>query len=246
MTFDPRPAPPARFSLVLLVAVGVCIAILVGLGAWQMQRRVWKLALLARIEALKAAPAEPLEVVLRRLPDQVDIEYVRAQAACPNLETLPTIRLYSVRDGMSGYRLIAACPVNTDSYGSILVDRGFIPREVVDAPTTPAPLERPITGILRKGDAGSFVTPQNPAANRPGQDWYRRDIPAMAKALKADRPAPIFLMLENPAPHGPGPQPAPLPAEISNRHLEYALTWYGLALALLGVYIAKLIRDRKA
>jgi surfeit locus 1 family protein len=242
MSFDPRPAPAARFSLVLLVTVGVCIAILIGLGTWQMQRRTWKLALLSRIEALKAAPAEPLEVVLRRLPDQVDIEYVRAVTSCANLETLPTIRLYSVRDGMSGYRLIAACPLGGEPYDSILVDRGFIPREVVNTPTTPSPLPGPITGVLRKGDPGSFFTPQN----KPGQDWYRRDIPAMAATLKADKPAPIFLMLESPAPHGPGPQPAPLPAEIPNRHLEYALTWYGLALALLGVYIAKLIRDRKA
>ena len=246
MTFDPRPAPPQRFSLPMLLAVGIAFAILVGLGTWQMQRRVWKEALLARIEALKAAPAEPLEVVLRRLPDQVDIEYVRAQAACPNREMLPTIRLYSVKDGMSGYRLIAACPVTAGPYNSILVDRGFIPRDVVDTPTTPVALERPITGILRKGDTGSVFTPQNPGQNRPGQDWYRRDVPAMAAALKADKAAPIFLMLESPAPHGPGPQPAPVPTEIPNRHLEYALTWYGLALALLGVYIAKLIRDRKA
>ena len=154
MTFDPRPARPRRFSLVLLLAVGISVAILVGLGTWQMQRRVWKEALLARIEALKAAPAEPLQVVLRRLPDQVDIEYVRAQTACPNLETLPTIRLYSVRGGMSGYRLIAACPVDAGPYATILVDRGFIPREVVDTPATPVALERPIVGILRKGDAG--------------------------------------------------------------------------------------------
>lgn len=243
MSFDPRPASASRgFSLPLLLAVGIAFAILVGLGTWQMERRVWKEALLARIEALKAAPAEPLQVVLRRLPDQVDIEYVRAQTACPNLETLPTIRLYSVKDGMSGYRLIAACPLDAGPYASILVDRGFIPREVVDARTSPVALQRQITGILRKGDTGSLFTPKN----RPGQDWYRRDIPAMAAALKAERPAPIFLMLESPAPRGPGPQPAPVPTEIPNRHLEYALTWYGLALALLGVYIAKLIRDRKA
>jgi surfeit locus 1 family protein len=242
MTFDPRPAPRQRFSLVLLLVVGLSFALLVGLGVWQMQRKVWKEGLLARIEALKAAPPEPLEVVLRRLPDQVDIEYVRAQVACPALETLPTLRLYSVRNGVSGYRLIAACPVNAGPYRSILVDRGFTPREVVNTPTTPVARARPIVGILRKGDTGSIFTPQN----RPGQDWYRRDIPAMAKALKADDPAPVFLMLESPAPDGPGPQPAPLPADIPNRHFEYALTWFGLALALLGVYIAKLVRDRKA
>jgi surfeit locus 1 family protein len=68
----------------------------------------------------------------------------------------------------------------------------------------------------------------------------------MAAVLHAEAPAPVFLMLESPAPSGPGPQPAPLPTDIPNRHLEYALTWYGLALALLGVYIAKLLRDRKA
>jgi surfeit locus 1 family protein len=242
MSFDPRPARSRRFSLPLFIAVVVALAILVGLGSWQLQRRVWKEALLARIEALKTAPPEPLDVVLRRLPDQVDVEYVRVQTACPDLETLPTIRLYSIKDGESGYRLIAACPVHAGPYESILVDRGFIPREVVDVRTTPVALQRPITGILRKGDKGSFFTPEN----RPGKDWYRRDIAAMAAALKADKPAPIFLMLERPAPRGPGPQPAPVPTDIPNRHLEYALTWYGLALALLGVYIAKLVRDRKA
>jgi surfeit locus 1 family protein len=67
----------------------------------------------------------------------------------------------------------------------------------------------------------------------------------MAAALKAPAPAPVFLMLESPAPQGP-PLPSPLPTDIPNRHLEYALTWFGLALALLAVYIAKLVRDRKA
>ena len=243
MTFDPRAAPRARFSFVLAAAVAICLAILVGLGVWQVQRLHWKEALLARIAALSAAPAEPLEVVLRRLPDQIDIEYVRVQTACPALEKLPTLRLYAVKDGMAGYRLIAACPIAADPYGSILVDRGFIPREVVDTPPTPVLLSQPIVGVLRKGDTANFVTPKNhPETN----DWYLRDIPAMAQRLNAPRPAPTFLMLESPAPTGPGPQPAPVPTDIPNNHLAYALTWFGLALSLLGVYIAKLIRDRKA
>jgi surfeit locus 1 family protein len=242
MTGFTVPAPP-RFSYALAIAVTIACAILIGLGAWQLQRLGQKERLLARIEALKIAPAEPLEVVLRRLPDQVDIDYVRAQTLCPGLERAPTLRLYGLRDGVIGYRLIAACPVDAAPYRSILVDRGFIPREVVDAPTTPVALGRPIVGVLRHGDPGSVFTPKN----NPGRNvWYRRDVPAMAAALRAPHPAPIFLMLESPAPHGPGPQPAPLPTDIPNRHLEYALTWFGLALALLGVYIAKLVRDRKA
>jgi len=241
MMFDPRPVRP-RFSLALLLTVGVCVAILASLGTWQLHRLAWKEDLLARIAALRAAPAEPLDVVLRRSPE-LDIEYVRVQAACPQLETLPTVRLYAVRNGAIGYRLIAACPIEAGPYRSILVDRGFIPREVVDTPPTPTLLRRPIVGVLRTGDKRSWFTPRNDAEN---DEWYGRDIPAMAEVLEADAPAPIFLMLERPAPTGPGPQPAPLPTDIPNRHLEYALTWYGLALALMAVYIGKLIRDRKA
>ena len=232
-----------RFGFGLAVAVGLACLILVGLGVWQLQRLGEKERLLARIEALKIAPAEPLEVVLRRLPDQVDIDYVRAQTTCATLEHLPTVRLYALRDGVVGYRLIAACPVAGGPYRTILVDRGFIPREVVDTPTTPMDLGRPIVGVLRHGDPGTMFTPKNDAG---ANSWYRRDVPAMAAALHAADPAPVFLMLEAPAPHGPGPQPAPLPTDIPNRHFEYALTWFGLALALLGVYIAKLVRDRKA
>jgi surfeit locus 1 family protein len=240
---EPQAVAPRRSGLGLAIAVAIACLILLGLGTWQLQRLGEKQRLLARIDALRSAPAEPLEVVLRRLPDQVDIDYVRVQTACPALERLPTVRLYGLRDGVIGYRLIAACPVDAPPYRTILVDRGFIPREVVDARTTPVDLGRPIVGVLRHGDPGSIFTPKNkPAAN----DWYRRDVPAMAAALRGPYPAPIFLMLESPPPHGPGPQPAPLPTDIPNRHFEYALTWYGLALALLAVYIAKLVRDRKA
>ena len=36
------------------------------------------------------------------------------------------MRLYALRDGAIGYRLIAACPLTGAPYGSILVDRGFV------------------------------------------------------------------------------------------------------------------------
>ena len=59
-------------------------------------------------------------------------------------------------------------------------------------------------------------------------------------------PAPLFLMAETSSnPEWKALVPAPLPTDIPNRHLEYALTWYGLAGALLGVYAAMLLRSRK-
>eukprot|EP01039_Chlorochromonas_danica_P018290 gene18290-21958_t len=66
----------------------------------------------------------------------------------------------------------------------------------------------------------------------------------MAKELSAERPAPLILLLERPAPTGGDPAPSATPKTLSNNHLGYALTWYGLAAALAGVYIAYLRRQQ--
>jgi surfeit locus 1 family protein len=228
----------ARFSLALAVSVAVALAILCGLGSWQLQRLKWKEDLLARIAALKDAPPEPAEVVLRRIPDGLSADYLRVELDCPAVETTPTIRLYALQGGKTGDRLITACSVDAPPYRSVLVDRGFIADGETPAPGKP--LAVPVVGVLREGDKPGPFTPK-PSQGR----WYGRDLPAMAGALRAVYPAPLFLMLESPAPAGP-PLPSALPTDIPNRHLEYALTWFGLALTLLAVYIAKLVRDRKA
>jgi surfeit locus 1 family protein len=104
----------------------------------------------------------------------------------------------------------------------------------------------PLTGVLRRPTQPTWfeqLAPRDPSPDR--SRWFRRDIAGMGAALRVPNPAPVMLMLESP-PGGPGLVRAPLPTDIPNRHLEYALTWYGLALALVAVYIAKLLRDRKA
>ena len=228
---------PGPFATVVTLAA---FCLLVGLGVWQVQRLKWKTDLLRRIEALKISPAEPLEVVLRRVPDGGDISYVRVQLACPALEQTPTLRVYSLQDGETGYRLVTACALPGGPYGSVLVDRGFLPTDQAAAPGRAA-LAAPVIGVLRKPDGKTIVSPPNqPAKNL----WYWRDLPAMAAALRAERPAPVFLMLESPAPAGPWPKPAPVPVDIPNSHLGYAITWFGLAAALAGVYLALLFRKK--
>jgi surfeit locus 1 family protein len=223
------------------VVVVVCLAILIGLGVWQLQRLKWKEGVLARVAALQAAPARPLADVLKA---GGDLDFVRASFDCPDLETRPLLRLFAVKDGVAGYRLITACPITAAGYSSVLVDRGFIPFEQGQAAMQPgrAALPGPVVGVLRQGDRPTFVTPKN----RVDQNlWYSRDVPAMAAQLHAAAPVPVYLMVERPAPAGPGPVPAPIPANIPNRHLEYALTWFGLAAALIGVYAAMLLRRRR-
>jgi surfeit locus 1 family protein len=236
---EARSRAQARFPVGLTVTVAICFAILVGLGVWQLQRLKWKEGILAHVAALQSARPVPIGPVLERAARGADVDFTRVSAVCPGLATARFLPLYSIHEGgQAGWRLISACPVETAAYRTILVDRGFVSDTVAARPPVDPAAAAPVrvTGILRKPDRPSFVAPKN----RPGR-WFFRDIPAMARALGAPAPAPVFLYAETSS--NPGFQalePAPLPANIPNRHLEYALTWFGLAAALLGVYVAAL------
>lgn len=231
------------FPVGLTAATAIALIILLALGTWQLQRLHWKQGLLDRIAALQAAPAQPLGPVLDRVAQGADADFTRVKVSCPGLATAPYLELYGLRAGQAGARLISACRTDSARYRTILVDRGFVvdtvsARPPVDATAT-APVE--VTGVLRAPEPGNSFTPPNTT-----QRWFTRDAAAMAAALKAPEPAPLFLMAETATnPEWKALVPAPIPAEIPNRHLEYALTWYGLAAALLGVYAAMLFRRRK-
>lgn len=232
----------------MTVATVVALTVLLALGTWQLERRVWKEDLLARIAALKDAPAEPLPVVMRRLAEGHDVEFTRVQAVCAELRPR-VVYLYALHDGAPGWRPVVACRLGQGAHGSVLIDLGFQPGEAGAGPKPQAvalAAGAPVVGVLRRPSPPTWferLAPREPSADR--ARWFRRDVDGMAQAIGVTNPAPLMLMLESPA-GGPGLVRAPLPAGIPNRHLEYALTWYGLALALVAVYIAKLLRDRKA
>jgi surfeit locus 1 family protein len=239
-------SPSKRFPIGLTIATAVALAILVGLGVWQVQRLAWKEALLAQVAALQNAPAVPLGPVLDRIATGADAGFTRVVVDCPGLGKAPFLELFSVREAGAGMRLISACKVASGPYGSVLVDRGFVSDQVSARPAIDAASTAPIhmIGVLRVPDKATFVTPKNElAANR----WYSRDVPAMAKALGVRAPAPLILMAETSTnPEWKALDPQPLPAEIPNRHLEYALTWFGLAAALACVYAATLWKRWKS
>ena len=245
---DGAPRSTRGFSPVLATLVAASLIILLSLGTWQLNRLAWKHDLLARIEVAKTAPAQPLAVVLHRLDQGLDIEFTRVQVDCAAYSGR-IVYLYSLHEGAPGWRPTTACRLTGGPTGSILVDLGFQPGEAGAAPkpqaVTLAP-NIPIVGVLRRPSPEPWferLAPRPPSAD--GEQWLKRDITGMSEALGADNPAPLMLMLENPV-GGPDLVASPLPVALSNRHLEYAVTWYGLALALASVYIAKLLRDRKA
>lgn len=233
-----------RFPIGLTLATAVSLVILIGLGTWQLQRLAWKDDVLARIAALQSAPAGPIAPALAQVAAGGDAEFTRVTATCPGLATAPFLELYAVREGQAGVRLISSCPTAAPPYASVLVDRGFVADTVSARPAVDPAAQAPlvVTGVLRAPEPTNSFSP----ANAPGR-WYVRDVAAMAAQLKAPSPAPLFLMAETSSnPGWAALVPAPVPANIANRHLEYALTWYGLAAALLGVYAALLFKRRKA
>jgi surfeit locus 1 family protein len=239
---EPRAAKPVAtgFPVGLTVAAAIAFAILIGLGVWQLQRLTWKKALLAHVAKLEMARPQSLEYTLGQLARGHDVEFTRVSVVCPGLATAPYQEVYDLRDGAVGARLVSACPVDGDAYRTILVDRGFVPDTTPARPSVDAKDQTPIevVGVLRRPERGNFATPPS----RPGH-WYLHEVSGLARALDAPAPAPVLLFAESRVnPSIRALVPAPLPVQISNRHLEYALTWFGLAGALAGVYGAAVVK----
>lgn len=217
-----------RFPVGLTIATLIAFAILCVLGGWQLKRLAWKEDLLARIEVLKTAPAQPLARVLT--VKSQDASWTRVSVDCvpDKPETLPLV--YGVRDGDIVWRATAICRTSAAGYGAILLDLGVVKALTGQPAPTPVALAAPTQAV------GVLMAPKSLGGDRA----------ATVARFAADKPAPYILMVESATPVPPGVTPAPLPAEISNRHLEYALTWFGLAVTLLFIYAAMLWRKMRS
>ena len=219
-----------RFPIGLTIATLIAFAILCALGVWQVKRLAWKEDLLARIEVLKTAPAQPLAAVMARAEKGEDLAWTRVAVDCATdrAETLPLV--YGVRDGDIVWRATAICRTSAAGYGAILLDLGVVRALTGQSAPAPVTLAAPAQAV------GVLMAPKQLGGDRA----------ATVARFAADKPAPYILMVESATPAPPGVTPAPLPAEISNRHLEYALTWFGLAVTLLFIYAAMLWRKMRS
>ena len=215
---------------------GLGLAVLLGLGTWQLQRLAWKEALIAEIVARRAA--EPLA----SLPRAVDpaLEFRRVSLAGRFLHD-KEIRLQSrTRAGRSGVELVTPLALTDGSV--VLVNRGWVPTEKA------APEARPETrvdgdvwveGLVRVGERLGWATP----ANKPSDGLWFVAEPAQIAAFAGLDAAPYIVVVE-----GEGaalPRPRPPAALPPNDHLSYALTWYALAGVLVVVYTLAVRRMRR-
>ena len=240
----PERPPKTGFPVGLTIAAVIGFSILIGLGAWQLQRLKWKENLLSHVAALLVARPQSLGWTLENpLARGQDVDLTRVSVVCPGLATAPALEVYDLRNGQAGSRLVSACAIQAGPFRSILVDRGYISDSTTRRPSVNAADRTPmeIVGVLRKPERGNLFSPKNTPDH-----WYIRNVAAMAAALGAPQPAPLILFAETSTnPDFPALTPAPLPVDIPNRHFEYALTWFGLAGALAFVYAATLFRRMK-
>jgi len=215
------------------VAAACAFVILIGLGWWQVERLAWKEALLAQFDAgVNAAPVS-LDEVLAAQRSGENIAYRPVSFRASPLSS-DELHLYTVVRGEVGWRVIVAA--ETDA-GAVLLDRGFVPEAMKDAARPPLQPQTPSIGRVQLPEIQRLFTPEN----EPGHNiWYWRDLDAMARALDLDPGSlfPFYILLESPAPEGGWPRPVAVPERPRNPHLGYAVTWFGLAAALAGVYIA--------
>lgn len=207
------------------------LAVLIALGLWQLDRREWKLGLMAEIEERLAAP----EAALADLPAGASVAYRRAAATGRFDHAKEVFWLAPGPGGEPGYHVIT--PLLREEGPALLVDRGFIPQALKD-PSTRAPAQSPgevtIRGILRESQAAGFATPQ---ADWPKRLVYVRNVAEIARGLSVDPVLPYFLEADATPNPGGYPLGGQTKVVLRNPHLSYAVTWFGLAAALVMVYL---------
>lgn len=251
------PRPPRGIFGMSIIAL-IMTAVLVGLGVWQLQRRIEKHAVMAVLnERLTAAPAPlPSRTEWAALTPQRD-EFRRVTFVAV-FEAQPAAHVYSsgsaLRPDVSGSGAWVFAPADIQGGGTVVVNRGFAPETsagVVGAAADTAPGGAvTLTGYLRFPETPGWFTP---AANHATRLWFLRDPRDMALALgwgdPAGEVAPFYVDLEAPVPPGGVPKPGPLAVHLADNHLQYAITWFGLAavvLAAFGTWLAGARRGRTA
>ena len=236
-----RPAGRSGRLLVATVMTAAGMAVLVGLGLWQLDRKTWKEGLIAALtERLAARPGNlPARETWPQLV-QKEAEFRRVAFPAEFLhdrEALVYTAGSALRPDVSGPGYWVFTPARLTGGSLVMVNRGFVPEASKDAGARAQGQVAgvvDIVGVLRwPEDRGAFTPADSPERNL----WFLRDHAAIAAAKGLGPVAPFYIDQEAPIPPGGLPRAGPLNVNLRNNHLQYSLTWFGLALALAAVFL---------
>jgi surfeit locus 1 family protein len=233
-------AAPRRRLLLSAVVVVAAFAILIGLGTWQLDRKAQKEALIVLLDSRLAAPPARLAAGLWS-SDPTEDEFTRVTFPAefaPGEEAF----VYTSGSGLRpdvrepGYWVLS--PARLPDGRTVIVNRGFVPDARRDAATRRDGEPKgkvTIVGEIRAPEPRGLFTPKDePAKNL----WFVRDPAAIAAAKGWGAVAMFYIDQEAPQAPGGLPRVGPLKMNLPNNHLQYAVTWYGLAAALLAISLA--------
>jgi surfeit locus 1 family protein len=235
-------AAALRSILTATICAVAGVALLLGLGVWQLERKAWKEALIEALTARLAGDPRPLppRAQWSSLDESQDeFRRVRFRAEFRNGEAALVYTAGSAfRPDVSGPGYWVLSPARLPDGGVVVVNRGFVPADRKDA-VAPPPDAAEIVGVLRWPERGGTFTPA------PSNGiWYARDQLAIAAAKKwgegAPSPiAPFYVEQEQPTGGNASnsPRAGKLVVHLTDNHLQYAITWFGLAAALAAVYL---------
>jgi surfeit locus 1 family protein len=223
---------PALFGAAVL-------AMLIGLGVWQLERLQEKEALLARLAARVGVEPQPLATIERQWHANGDVDYLHARAQ-GRFHHDKEQYLYAPGPAVLGWHVYT--PLEIAPGRLLWVNRGWVddPHKRADQ-RAPGQLagETEVRGLIRRTSPPGPFTPSNDAA---GNLWYWPDLPHLTTSAFGASPVetlPFRLEVDaDPPPPGGLPRGGVTRRDLPNRHLGYALTWFGLALTLIAVYLA--------
>jgi len=221
-----------------LVLLPIALAVLISLGTWQVKRLYWKENLLASIEQRSHAEPADVSAIEAAIGAGEAIDYRTARASGQYLNDKER-HFFATFDGRSGFYVYTPLELSDGRY--LFVNRGFVPYDRKEASTRPQSLiagDQQITGLARAKltEKPSSMVPENDEA---GNIFYWKDLDRMAASvgLPEDKVLPFFLDADSTPVPGSLPMGGVTFINLPNSHLQYAITWYGLALALAGVSV---------
>ncbi|MGY6568177.1 MAG: SURF1 family protein [Salinarimonas sp.] len=250
----PASGPSKRALIAAAIATVISLAILISLGNWQMERLAWKEGLIAQMQA--RAYGEPGAL----LPPEAWAEYVpqeeeyRRVAVSGRFLHEHEVAVHGLMPSgtrgnpVQGFYLLA--PLEMAGGALVFINRGFVPTSMRNPQARPAsPPEGEVTliGLVRAPEERGLFVPENiPQDER----WMVRDIAQMAEARGLDRVAPFYVDAEFDPTAPDWPRAGATVLDPPNNHLQYALTWYGLAAVLAVIFLIyarpRLLRRRSS